>query len=293
MSVVAYLDGQWVDAAQPQLRLSTQGLHYGTAVFEGIRAYRCEDTVVRPFELRAHLDRLYASCHTLNMRLRVTVESLIELCGELLERNRMHDDCYIRPVAFKTTFLPGTPFGVRLSGVEHSLALTCIPMPARLGHPTRLGISTVRRVPDAAIPTRAKISGTYVASALAIEECSANGYEDALLLTAEGRVAEASTSNVLLRRGTTIITPSLNEGILPGITRSVVLDIARAEGFDVEERPVEVAELLAADEILLTGTGLEISPVTSIHGRTVASGACGDFTRRACEVYEQRTRRPD
>ncbi|MFT3860919.1 aminotransferase class IV [Micropruina sp.] len=292
MTTFAYLDGQWVDAARPQLALSTQGLQYGTAVFEGIRAYRTDDGAIQPFEPRAHFDRLHTSCQSLRMDLRDTSEQLARLCTELLERNNIDDDCYVRPVAFKTAFLPGTPFGVRLAGVDHSLAMTCVRMPSRLGHPSRLGISTVRRVPDVAMPTRAKISGAYVASARAIDECTARGYDDAILLTVEGRVAEASTSNILLRSGRTLVTPALDQGILPGITRSLVLTIARDQGLEVVERPVEIAELFTADEILLTGTGLEISPVISIEGRTVADGACGEFTLRACASYKQRTRTP-
>lgn len=291
MTALAYLDGQWVDAASPHLGLSTQGLQYGTAVFEGIRAYRSqEDAHIRPFEARAHFERMYASCQALRIELRETVDELITITEELIARNGHTDDCYIRPVACKTTFLPGTPFGVRLSGTDHSLILTSIPMPSRLGRPTNLGIASTRRVPDTSIPSRAKISGAYVSNALAVDECTTRGYDDALLLTGEGRVAEASTSNIILRQGKAVITPSLDQGILPGVTRSLVLDIAKHEGYEVIERPVELTELFAADELLLTGTGVEISPVISVEGRAIRDGNPGDFTRHICQQYEEKTR---
>ena len=127
MTRIAYLDGEWVDGASPHLGLSTQGLQYGTAVFEGIRAYRSsEDNKVRPFEARAHFKRLHASCQALRIELHESVDDLIRISQDLILRNGIENDCYIRPVAFKTTFLPGTAFGVRLSGVDHSLALTCV-----------------------------------------------------------------------------------------------------------------------------------------------------------------------
>lgn len=291
MTALAYLDGQWVNAASPHLGLSTQGLQYGTAVFEGIRAYRNpEHAQIRPFEARAHFERMHASCQALRIELRETVDELIAITEELITRNGHDDDCYIRPVACKTTFLPGTPFGVRLSGVDHSLMLTSVPMPSRLGHPTHLGIASTRRVPDTSMPSRAKISGAYVSSALAVDECAAQGYDDALLLTGEGRVAEASTSNIILRRGETVITPSLDQGILPGVTRALALDIARHKGYKVVERPVELAELFTTDELLLTGTGVEVSPVTSVEGREIRDGRPGDFTRHLCQRYEEKTR---
>ncbi|WP_139738301.1 aminotransferase class IV [Actinomyces wuliandei] len=291
MTAFAYLDGQWVDATLPHLGLSTQGLQYGTAVFEGIRAYRSQgETHIRIFKAREHFKRMHASCRALRIELREGVDELIGIAEELIIRNDHDNDCYIRPVACKTTFLPGTPFGVRLSGVNHSLMLTSFPMPSRLGHPSRLGIASTRKVPDTSIPSRAKISGAYVSSALAVDECTARGYDDALLLTDEGRVAEASTSNILLRRDEAVITPSLDQGILPGVTRSLVLDIARHEGYEVIERPVELAELFSSDELLLTGTGVEISPVTSVEGREIRDGLPGSFTRLVCEQYQEITR---
>jgi len=291
MTVSAYLDGRWVNATSPHLSLSTQGLQYGTAVFEGIRAYRSKkDTQVRLFEAKAHFERLRTSCQVLRIDIRESVEELISIAEELVTRNHHDDDCYIRPVVCKTTFLPGTPFGVKLSGVAHSVILTSVSMSSRLGRPTRLGIASTRRVANASMPARAKISGAYVSSALAVDECTVRGYDDALLLTSEGRVAEASTSNIILRRGDAVITPSLDQGILPGITRSLVLNMAKHDGYEVIERPVELAELFAADELLLTGTGIEISPVTSIEGQKIRDGKPGDFTRHICQQYEEKTR---
>lgn len=286
MTTWAYLDGEWVDARAPHLTLSTQGLQYGTSVFEGIRAYLPRaGGRPEPFLAEEHYQRFLRSCEALRIDLSLGCDALVEVTRELIARNGHDTDCYVRPVAFKRTLLPGVPFGVRLTGVGHGLALTSVAMPSRLARETRLGIASIRRVHDDAIPTRAKIGGAYVASALAVDECTGAGYDDALLLTAQGRVAEASTSNILARREKTVFTPSLDQGILPGITRRKVLEKARENGYDVQERPVEVNELFAADEIFLVGTGLEISPVVSLDGCPVGEGSAGILTQDLCRWY--------
>lgn len=287
----AYVDGRFVDAAQPHLHLSTQGLQYGTAAFEGIRAYTSERSGrPAPFAAAAHFERLHRSCETLSIQLRESVEDLVALADELIERNRHGEDCYVRPVAYKTTFQPGARFGVRLRGVGHGIALTTVAMASRLGTPTRLGVSSFRRVSNASIPSGAKISGSYVAHALAVDECTALGYDDALLLTQQGRVAEASTSNIIVRHGEVISTPSLDQGILPGITRRLVLEFARRAGHEVLEREIELSELLAADEVLLVGTGVEISPVIEISRHRVGAGEIGHFAQRVVDWYHTLTR---
>lgn len=291
MSTYAYLDGAWVNSADAHLPISIQGLQYGTAAFEGIRAYSCHTGgLPRPFMAEEHYQRLQTSCEALRITLDNSCEELATLTSELIERNAIRDDCYIRPVVFKTMFLPGTPFGVRLAGVGHSIALTLVPMKSRLGETTRLGIATTRRVPNASMPTRAKISGAYVASALAVDECTASGYDDALLLTSDGRVAEASTSNIILRHGGELVTPSLDQGILPGITRSLVLTYGRETSLNVCERPVELIELFNADEVILVGTGVEISPVTSVSGNSIGNGATGEFAAALIEYFRKLTR---
>ncbi|WP_418277566.1 aminotransferase class IV [Isoptericola jiangsuensis] len=291
MTTWAYLDGQWVDPGRPHLNLHTQGLHYGTAVFEGIRAYRQVDGgPPEPFMSVEHLDRFLASCGTLRIDLSESRQDLEGITRELVARSGIEDDCYVRPVAFKRSLLPGVPFGVRLQGVGHGLFVTVVPMATRLGRATRLGVSTVRRVPDVSIPTRAKVSGAYVASALAVDECVAAGHDDALLLTVDGRVAEGSTSNVVARIGSSVVTPSIDQGILPGLTRKVVLELARSAGLQTIERPIELAELYAADELFLVGTGVEIAPVVTLGGVAIGSGVPGPLVLDLCDRFEKLVR---
>lgn len=195
----AFHDGDFVEVASVKLPLNTQALHYGTGVFEGIRAYPQDGGGLAVFRLREHLERLERSAATLRIALPYSVEQLTEIVLDLLRRNECVGDTYIRPLAYKLALEPGTRFGVKLSGVSSQFSMNTVPMGSYVpAEGMRCKVSTYRRVPSASIPSSAKITGTYANNALAVDEAHAEGCDDALMLGIDGNVTEASTANVFL-----------------------------------------------------------------------------------------------
>jgi branched-chain amino acid aminotransferase len=307
----AFHNGEFVEAGTVRLPLSTQALHYGTGVFEGIRAYAQTGTYAQTstyasqtpgtyphpgapglavFRLREHLERLERSAGTLRIQLPFGTDELMAIVLDLLRRNGSDGDTYIRPLAYKLALEPGTPFGVRLSGVSGQFTISTVRMGSYVPREgLRCKVSSVRRVPSASVPSAAKITGTYANNALAVEEAHAAGCDDALMLGIDGNLTEASTSNVfVVGRDGSVATPPETADILPGITRATVIELLEREfGTSVEERPVAAGELTEAEEVFTTGTGVEISPVTSIDHRRVGTGRAGAVTSQLRDVYDE------
>ncbi|QKW07738.1 branched-chain amino acid transaminase [Streptomyces sp. NA04227] len=288
--------GEFVRASRAGLGPGTQALHYGTGVFEGIRAYAAHDggdSLL--FKAREHYTRLHASCRLLRLNLPHTVDELIDITRELIRRNDLTGDTYIRPLVYKLALEPGTPFGVRLSGVSTAVTVLALPMgDYSRAEGIRCGISSWRRVPDSALPARAKITGAYANNALAVDEATAAGYDEAILLDQRGAVAEASTANVFVVHAGKVATPGPDADILPGLTRAAVIRILADEAaLTVAERTVQRSELLTADEVFLTGTGCQIVPVVEIDGRPVGDGTPGPLTTLVREVYQRAVRGAD
>lgn len=287
---LAYDRGEMVASGSARLPLGTQGLHYGTGVFEGIRAFRSESGLFL-FRAHEHLERMMRGCRLLRIDIFETVDELVALTAELLWHNGHREDTYVRPVAYKLSLMPGSPAGVALTGVSDAVSITTHGF-AQDG-PTRglrCGISSWRRPSRDALPVHAKITGGYVTSALATDEARAAGYDDAVLLDHAGNVAEATTANVFAVIGGHLVTPPLTGDLLPGITRDTVLTLCREAGLDARERSISPAELLTADEVFLTSTGKGIAPVVALAGRTVGSGAVGETTLRIATQYDAVTR---
>ncbi|NUS16796.1 MAG: branched-chain amino acid transaminase [Streptomyces sp.] len=288
--------GEFVRAGDVALGPGTQGLHYGTGVFEGIRCYAAAqggDSLL--FKAVEHYERLHASCRLMRLDLPYSPGELVGITRELIVRNELDGDAYIRPLVYKLALEPGTPFGVRLSGVSTAVTVLALPMgDYSRAEGIRCGISSWRRVPDASLPARAKITGAYANNALAVDEATAAGFDDAILLNQQGTVAEASTANVFVVRSGQVATPGPDSDILPGLTRAAVVRILADEAdLAVAERPVLRSELLTADEVFLTGTGCQIVPVTEIDGRPVGDGAPGPVTALVRRVYRQAVRGAD
>jgi len=289
---VAYIDGRWTRVEDYGLTVTIQGLHYGTGVFDGIRGYWTEeDQSVRVLRLRDHLTRFQASCRLLRLEVNHSLDDLAQVAVSLVKQNNHAGDIYLRPLAFATRLRPGSPFGVQITGVTTTFAMYCVPMPSNGAAEVagvRCGVSSWRRVPDESIPARGKITGSYVNVALALDEAQAAGYDEAILLNHRGFVAEASTSNVFLLRGSELVTPGPGSDILEGITRTCVLQIANDMGLAVVQRDVHRSELLTADEVFLTGTGCEIAPVSEIDGRVF--GEAGPVSRQIRQIYHDAAR---
>lgn len=283
-----WVDGRWTTVTQTGLTVATQALHYGTGVFEGIRSYwNATRDVSYLLRLDDHVDRFLRGCRLLRIDPKISAPELSDLIVALVERSGCRDDLYIRPLALKSRLAPGTPFGVGLSGVEDLVAVYAVPMPSRATlQSIRCSISSWRRVPGAAVPPQAKITGSYVNVALAVDEARAAGFDEAIMLNMAGTVAEASTSNVFALHGDTLTTPSRDSDILAGITRDCVLELTRAYlDVEVREAPLPVADLLVADEVFLCATGRELVAVTDISGRAIGTGAPGPVTTELFARY--------
>jgi branched-chain amino acid aminotransferase len=279
----AYHGGEYVKLGDVRLSPATHGLNYGTGVFEGIRAYWNESKgTLQVLKLREHYERFEKSCRMLQIELPNTVDEHCEITLEILKRNAPREDTYIRPLAYKSI----ESVGVNLRGGSE-LSIFTVPMGNYVELTgLRCAVSSWRRTADNAIPARAKCTGSYVNTALAVDAAHRAGYDDAIFLTQAGFVSEASAANIFLVRRNGLITPPATADILEGITRDAVMELAERElGIRTERRDVGRTELYAADEVFLTGTGFQIAPVTEIDDRKVGTGEMGPIASRLQELY--------
>ena len=264
----AYFEGEIVPIEEASVSIATHALNYGTSVFEGIRAYVQEDGSTALLFGREHYERMLRNARLLRAAVPESAETLVDITLELLRCNAHGSDAYIRPIIYKSA----PSIRPRLTGLEDRIAIFTLPLGDYL--PTagiRVTVSGWQRVPDNVIPARGKIAGAYVNSALASEDAHAGGYDDAIMLTADGHVAEATAANVFVVTGREVATPPLVEDVLPGITRGAIAEIARDAGYDVVERRIDRSELYVADEVFLTGTGVQVAPIASVDDRPVGS----------------------
>lgn len=288
-----FFDGELVRYHDVQLGLLTHTLHYGTGCFEGIRAYwNADQGELYVLQAEAHFTRLRRSAGILRLDLPYETDELVRLSVELLRRNEARTDTYIRPLVF----ISAEEIGVRLNGLEQSFAIITAPMGEyiALEGGIRCQTSSWRRLPDAAVPARAKITGSYVNSALAKTEALENGYDEAIMLTLDGHVSEGSAENLFMLRDGVFVTPPVTEDILEGITRGLLAGLIRDElGLPLVERSIDRTELYACDELLLCGTGAQVSPVVEVDRRRVGDGRVGAYTRALQEAYFKAARGND
>ncbi|MFD1506945.1 branched-chain amino acid transaminase [Georgenia yuyongxinii] len=286
MTDVVLMGDKYVPAAEATISVRTMAFNSGWSVFEGIRAYwNEEEKQLFVFRLPEHLQRLHNSARILRMELPADIDEMVERCRSLLERNNLREDSYLRPIAYKG--LP-TKLGVNLLDAVDEFVAYCFPqgryLPTERG--LSVGVSSWVRIQDNAAPPRAKIGGTYVNPALAKTDSLLQGFDEALMLTSEGNVAEGSTSNLFLVVGGELVTPPSTEDILVGITRGTIMEIAEEEfGLKVRERVVDRSELYSVDEAFLCGTGAEVAAIGSVDGRKIGDGNIGPITRRLQEFY--------
>ncbi len=285
MESFAYFGGQFVPHSQAKVGIMTHALNYGTACFEGIRAYWSQDRF-SIFRMKDHYQRLRSSSRILKMSLPHDVDELCRLTTELLAMNPYREDAYIRPMAYKCSEV----LGVRLHNVDDGFFIFVIPFGAYLDTEKGIacGTSSWKRVDDDMIPARAKITGAYINSALAKTEAVDNGFDEAILLTRDGHVSEGSGENIFLVINGRLVTPPVSDNILVGITRQSVIEIASKElGIQTDERTIDRSEIYTADECFLTGTAGELAPVLSVDHRPVGSGAIGPVSAKLQKLYLQ------
>jgi branched-chain amino acid aminotransferase len=272
----------WEDA---KVHVLTHGLHYGTGVFEGIRAYETpQGTAI--FRHHDHLDRLFKSAELYYMPIPYTLEELRAATHELITANDLRE-CYIRPIAFRGYGQMGLyPLD---APVEVSIAVWA--WGAYLGEEgkqrgVRAKVASWRRIPHDALIPHAKASGQYLNSVLAKIEATKAGYEEAILLDARGFACEGSGENIYVVLDGVIFTPPQTAGILDGISRKSIIQIARDLGYEVVERDLARAELYLADEVFLSGTAAELVPVREIDDHAVGSGEPGPVTTELQRVFD-------
>ena len=277
---LAYFRGKVMPYSEVRLGLLTHALNYGTAVFGGLRAFWNEEEkelfVFRPLD---HFRRFLDSARLLRMELASTPAELWLGLRDLLRQQGTRTDCYIRSLAF----YGDETLGVRLHGLTPEVSIVAMPF----GHfvqndeNAHACISSWQRISDNVLPARGKIAGGYVNSALAKSDAQLAGFDEALVLNDDGHVCEGSVENLFVVRGGVVVTPSVTQDILEGITRRTVIQLLREElGATVVERPIDRTEVYLSDEVFLTGTGVQIVAVTRVDNRPIGSGRMGETTKR-------------
>ncbi len=282
--LVCYFEGEWVPMRDAKVSIMTHAFMYGTATFEGIRAYwNADQGRLYGLKVREHVERIRQSCRILLMRDVPTVDELTGLIVETVRRNAFREDVYIRPSFYKST----PAIGVRLHDLDNALYIIAVPFGNYIDTDSgiRVMTSTWRRNADEALPARGKIVGGYVNMAFQKTEAELNGYDEAIVLTADGHVNEASAANLFVVRDGVALTPPVSDDLLEGVTRKAVIELLGNEGIPVEVRSIDRSELYVADEIFLCGTGVQISSAVEIDHRPVGSGSIGPVGRLVRDRY--------
>ena len=277
-----WMDGELVPWAEAKVHVLTHALHYGSGVFEGIRCYK---TPAGPavFRLEEHLKRLARSAKLYYMPVPYTLEQLYDATFEVVIANGL-DSCYIRPLVFRGY----GEMGLFPLNAPVKVAIAAWPWGAYLGeegikHGIRAKVSSFQSLDHTALARAAKASGQYLNSILAKVEVTKAGYDEAIMLTEQGHVAEGSGENIFVVRNGVLMTPLPSDGVLEGITRDSVMQIARAEGLEVRERTLARSDLVIADELFFTGTAAEIVPIREVDDHLI--GEPGTITRHMQERF--------
>jgi len=276
-------DGQLVDWRDATLHMLTHSLHYGMAVFEGIRAYNTVNGTAI-FRLKEHTQRLYNSAKIFQMKIPFDMETLVEAQKEVVRANQL-ESCYLRPLVW----IGSEKMGVSARGNTIHVAIAAWPWGAYLGEEglakgIRVKTSSYTRHHVNVSMVRAKGSGYYINSILANQEVTADGYDEALLLDTEGYVSEGAGENVFIVKHDRIYTPDL-ASCLDGITRDSVVTLARDMGIEVIEKRITRDEVYCADEAFFTGTAAEVTPIRELDGRTIGAGSRGPVTEKLQSMF--------
>lgn len=281
----AFFRGKFVPLSEAKVSIMTHALHYGTAVFEGIRGnWNPEKQAVFIFRMPEHYERMLRGCKMMLIDIPYSLDELCNITVELVERCGYTEDLYIRPIAYKSAERVAN---LKLQELQSDFNLLAVPFGKYLGSDVlRCCTSPWRRVDDSMIPPRFKIAGIYVNSILAKTEATLAGFDEAILLNQDGHVCEGTGENIFLVIGGKLHTPPIEENVLPGITRDTVMQLARTElGLEVVERRIDRSELYMADEVFLTGTAAHVTPVVEIDNRKIADGKPGPLSRSVQSLY--------
>jgi branched-chain amino acid aminotransferase len=281
----AYFGDKIVPYSEAKVGLLTHGLNYGTGVFGGIRGYWNDDEkelfIFRPLD---HFQRFLESTRLLRMQLPQTREECVKVLLELIRKEDLHEDIYVRPLAFYADEI----IGVRLHNVTPILTISVLPFGRYLEKEegAHVMFSSWRRIDDNMIPARGKITGAYVNSALAKSDANLSGFDEAIMLNQDGHVAEGSAENVFILRKGKFVTPPVTDNILEGITRNTMITLLRDDlGMEVVERPIDKSEVYLADEAFMVATGAQVVAITKIDHRVLGTGHMGAVTQKLRDLY--------
>ena len=284
MDSVIYFNGAFLPEREATISVRSRALNYGLGCFAGIRGYKNEDgTQVNVFRLDRHVRRLDQSARILRLRLSASTQDIAAAILDLLRRNEMRGDVYVRPIVFANS----NELSPLLDPDTSATAIFCMPLGRYLSaEPIDVCVSSWWRVRENAVPARAKATGGYLNSALARREAIDHGYTEAILLTEDGHVSEGSAEHVFIVRDGQLISPPSTADNLDGITRQSLITLATEDlGIPFVERHIGRTELYISDELFLCGTGAEITAVRSVDRRIVGDGRMGPVTTRLSEHF--------
>tara|TARA_B100000446_G_scaffold59099_1_gene55007 strand:+ start:478 stop:1395 length:918 start_codon:yes stop_codon:yes gene_type:complete len=283
---MAFFHGNIVPISEAKVSVMTHALHYGTAVFEGVRGNWNEaQNKLFVFRMAEHYDRLLQGCRMMMMDIPYSTEDLCNITIELLQSCGYKQDLYIRPLAYKSQELVAN---LRLQDLDSDFTLMAVPFGAYIDAEGAIDCTTSswRRIDDTIIPPRVKISGHYVNSILAKTEATLAGFDEAIMLTQDGDVSEGSGENLFMVVNGSIFTPPVADNNLTGITRDSAITLAKdLLGIEVVERRIRRSELYLCDEVFLTGTAAHITPVGSLDRRPIGKGGVGPITTKLRDAY--------
>lgn len=280
----AFFEGKVVPTETAKINIMTNALQYGTGVFGGIRGYMAANGKgVNIFRISDHYKRLLNALKILNKSVKYSQSDLVALTLNLVKKNKPATDCYLRPVAYGANY----ELSPDLSKLEFDFALYMIPLgeylPVSKG--LKLMISNWIRINDNMIPSRAKVTGGYINSSLAKGDAVKLGFDDALMLTQDGHLAEGSGANFFMVRDGKLITSPKFADVLEGITRRTIIELANDLKIPVEERHIDRTEVYIADEAFLTGTGAQVAWIAEVDSRKIGSGKIGPYTYKIQKLF--------
>lgn len=283
---IAYHEGEYKKLELCNVNIATHALQYGTTVFGGMRGYYSERSgnvyIFRPDQ---HVKRLHRSAHIMQMEPGMSQQQMKEIILEVARKNGLKENIYLRPFIYKSA----RQLSPRLHDVADSFSVYLLPLNDYVD--TTAGLTTIvsswRRIDENIIPTRAKVSGGYVNSALAKSEAVQGGFDEAIFLDQRGFVSEGSAENIFMVRDGALITPPLTAAILEGIVRGSIIEIARDEGIPVIERDIARTELYISDELFFTGTGAQVAWIREVDRRLIGNGSIGPVTKRIQERFKR------
>ena len=281
---IVWLDGKYITLDKANVPITTHALHYGTSIFEGIRAYWNSNNLLI-FRLNDHLIRFRNSGKFYSISLNFSNEEITNAIILLCKKNKIKESIYIRPFYFVGEH------GINLYVTEKALtnvAIFMFPF-GRLfkKNGIRACISSWKRINDTVLFTQAKMGGNYLNSILATQESKKNGYDEAIMLDSNGYISEAPGENIFIVKNNIIKTPSIDSSALAGITRDTILKISQDLGYNTLIKKITKSELFSADEIFLTGTAAEVTPIIDINNKIIGNGKRGKITNKLILKYNR------